>query len=107
MSRRLEHHTVHWPGFLLVDPGNVERYMNRNERIAAAQFFVWRGQKLEASAGLFAALLDAHRRLVQAGGEAPVALDNVPTPLVLTEVEDLLDLCRDAQLALAKARGAG
>lgn len=79
--------------------------MNRNERIAAARFFVWRGQKLEASADLFAALLDAHRRLVVSGGEAPVALDNRVTDLALTEVEDLLDLCRDAQLALAKARG--
>lgn len=81
--------------------------MNRNERIAAAKFFAWRGRKLEASPALYAGLLDAQRRLVVIGGEELVALDNEVAALTLTEVEDLLDLCRDSQLELARARGEG
>lgn len=78
--------------------------MNRNEAIAAAKSFVWNGHKIEASAALGVCLLDAHRRLVADGGELEVPLDKHVANLVLTEVEDLLDLWRTAQLELARAR---
>lgn len=80
--------------------------MNREERIAAARFFVWEGERIEASTQLYVGLLDAHRRI--SGGEAlevPVAVGKTVKVLTQTPVEDLLDLCQASQLEMAKARG--
>lgn len=82
--------------------------MNRNERIAAARFFVWKGEKVEATSELFCLLLDAERRLrlgvTGEGFEVPVPIGKKLHVLTQTEVEDLLDDCREAFTALMKAR---
>jgi hypothetical protein len=78
--------------------------VQRGERISTARWFVWRGLKLEARPELGFALLDALRRHHEGEIECPVALDNEVMMLTQTQTEDLLDLLRDSQLALAKAR---
>ena len=78
--------------------------MTRDERIRESRFFIWHGQKLEARPELGFALLDALRRHHEGEIECPVALDNEVTLLTQTQTEDLLDLLRDSQLALAQAR---
>jgi hypothetical protein len=78
--------------------------MNRYHRIRDAKHFTWRGQLVEVTPGLYAHLLDALRRLTEGETETEVALDNQIRKLTLTQVEDLLDHCRDSQLRLARAR---
>ena len=80
--------------------------MNRSERIAEARWFIWKGDKVHRTPDLQFALLDAHRRLTDGKfmRECPVTIDNMTHILTLTEVEDLLDLCRDSQQSLAQAR---
>ena len=82
--------------------------MNRNERIAAARYFTWKGEKIEATPELYCLLLDADRRLrlgvTGEGIEVPVPIGKKIRVLTLTKVEDLLDLCRDAFTELTRAR---
>lgn len=82
--------------------------MNRQERIASARFFVWNGDKIEATPELYCLLLDADRRLrlgvTAASVELEVPVGKRVIVLTLTEVEDLLDLCRLAFTAQAAAR---
>lgn len=78
--------------------------MSREERISEAKYFVWKGERIEATPALYAGLLDAHRRLGGDAIEVPVALGKEVRVLSLTPVEDLLDLCQQSQLDLARAR---
>lgn len=78
--------------------------MSRFHNIRDAKHFTWHGQLVEVTPGLYAHLLDAHRRLTEGEIETEVAIDNSIQPLTLTQVEDLLDHCRDSHLRLARAR---
>lgn len=78
--------------------------MNVRERIAGAKHFDWKGKRIEYTAELYAGLLDAHRRLLEGEVETACVVDGDVMQIALTEVEDLLDLCRQAQIDLAEAR---
>lgn len=77
---------------------------NMRERITEAKRFIWKGDSIEYTAELYAGLLDAHRRLLEGEVETECVVDDRVLFVALTEVEDLLDLCRQAQMDLVKAR---